>query len=510
MTSTAANNGARAPVFISYRRIDDAIPDGARKGAQGFVSHLFHDLQFELTQRGLAGPWLDRLKLEHADEFTEVIKEAVSNSDLFLAVVSKNYIQSEFCARELDTFIQRLGTLSEEERRRRIFRVDKHAVRDDELPPVLRDIHAAQFYLKDETGRDEPFFNGGAYRYPTKYKKAVWDLCYSIYRRLEELGMPQPEKPPPETKIRAVTPMQARLNVYVAKPATDMSNEYEIIVRELRNRGFGVVPDPNVDIPAEAARAVQVIRDALGSARLSIHLIGESAGTVPEGLEQGIVLLQLAEAWGQAERNREFTRLIWIPKRMRQAERENGVITRDPFEVLQNFGGYKDGSDEIESDTLSRFNEFVLHRLKKGTEPSVLPKKIPILVSSLPTDGSLGLSMARRLKDLGADPLMFSMEMEAEGREAREEKFLKRVEHVLFCWGQADEASVIEAVDSAAIQRWHASRLKSHVCIVCFPPASSFKSSVIALGSYGASDVIVDANSAELDARLNLLLVPGN
>ncbi|MEI9983415.1 MAG: hypothetical protein WDN69_09550 [Aliidongia sp.] len=118
-------------------------------------------------------------------------------------------------------------------------------------------------------------------------------LAASIYKRLKELGLVHTTvQPPPPVPL----PPARKLCVYLAKPASDMNDEYQTVVRELRGHGFAVVPDPEQDLPNDGAVATGIIRAALARATLSIHLVGEKRGFKPDGIDDGIVGFQLTEA----------------------------------------------------------------------------------------------------------------------------------------------------------------------------------------------------------------------
>ena len=72
---------------------------------------------------------------------------------------------------------------------RRIFRVDKHPVPDDEIPEPLRKIQAVRFYRgDDETGSIEEYYWRGKVRLSREYKDAVHKLAVGIATRLNELA----------------------------------------------------------------------------------------------------------------------------------------------------------------------------------------------------------------------------------------------------------------------------------------------------------------------------------
>src|SRR3954453_3443180 len=97
-SSAALGQADRKSVFFSYRRLDDQPPPES-PDADGFVRYLWRQLRNGLGRRGAAHAilWRDRGKIEPADDFTDKIMQALREADLFLAVLSRNYIDSPWC-----------------------------------------------------------------------------------------------------------------------------------------------------------------------------------------------------------------------------------------------------------------------------------------------------------------------------------------------------------------------------------------------------------------------------
>ena len=75
-----------AQIFISYAHLDNIKPQGYE---MGWVHCLYNALEIELPTHGVEVHWgRDRRDLDPESYFDETILEAVSNSDVFLAVLS--------------------------------------------------------------------------------------------------------------------------------------------------------------------------------------------------------------------------------------------------------------------------------------------------------------------------------------------------------------------------------------------------------------------------------------
>jgi hypothetical protein len=353
-------------VFISYRWLDnDPPPDGPKD--RGFVDYLLRQVRYDLTQLGVTNliVWQDRTKIAPADDFPDEISNALNSADLFIAILSRNYITSTWCAKELDTMTARLRALGAPADKHRIFRVDKHRVPDDEVPVPLRRIESVQFYREDRyADRVDDYFWRGKVVFIDEYEGAVKKLAVGISNRLDALGIAtrkpkvDPEPPPDNA------PASNGRVVFVAAPAGDMARYYQTIVRELRGAGYRVTPDPGKDLGKVGEEVRSNVISALAEAEASIHLLGTRTGGRPDGLDMDLVPMQLAAAAEQAKSKAGFERIIWAPKVLPSGTSgEPEIAGRDPLEILGRFGQRLLATDQVDGDTASRFNQFVLQHL---------------------------------------------------------------------------------------------------------------------------------------------------
>jgi hypothetical protein len=348
-------------VFVSYRRLDDLPPPGKSKD-RGFVCYLLRQLRYDLSQMGVPDAilWQDRGKIGPGDDFPDVIREALNRAELFLAVLSKNYVTSSWCDRELSTMVSRVMQLDAQARKRRIFRVDKHRVPEHLVPKQLQTIDAVRFYEENDADGISEYYWRGKVRRTREYEGAIYALAQAICERLDEIGIPrQPrvEAVPAALSDYDVCP-EDRPVVFVAKPALDMIESYRTIVSELEGTGYRVTPDPDEDLGELGDEELRSrIYTALAEAEASVHLLGEKIGGRAK-----LVPMQLAAAAEESRKRTDFVRMIWAPEVLTTSE--DGIGSRDPLTVVDRFG-VRLPSDKIDGDTASRFNEFVLQRLAK-------------------------------------------------------------------------------------------------------------------------------------------------
>jgi TIR domain len=272
-------------------------------------------LRWELSQLGVPNAllWQDRSHIEPGDIWSEAIFKALNNAELFVAILSCNYITSDWCKTELGTMASRVAKLDAASGQRRIFRVDKNSVPEDDIPETLRRIQAVQFYSEgDEDDGIDEFYWRGKVRRTREYEDAVNRLAKAIRKRLKELGIPL--ETPVKSKARSSAARPKKGAVFLAKPATDMLEAYRALVCELQGRGYRVTPDADKDLSEVGEEVQSTVVNALEDAEASIHLLGQRKGGRPDGLDMDLVPMQLAAAAEEARKKPDFVRMIWAPK----------------------------------------------------------------------------------------------------------------------------------------------------------------------------------------------------
>jgi TIR domain len=512
MDQSATEKKFDAQVFVSYGHIDDdSWLDDKKKNGDGFVSRLVKELDFALGQRGFGEAfWRDRENFKASDRIPEIIIERLAKSNIFLAIVSNNYVQSTYCQDEFRVFTSKLTPEAREQKR--IFRVDKHEVANDLLPDDLKDVFSIPFYAKDrETGQVVEFYWNGKLDKRSYWKIAVQKLANDIFVRLNELSPIRP-RPAGESRLTLATPpMQGETapekpfrTVYMAKPAFDLEDAYQTLVRELQGRNIAVVPHPSQNIPNDGDAAVAFVHEALAKADMSIHLVGERSGWRPDGLSRGIVPLQLVEAREAGASNKGFRRLIWAPKIVPGSPK--GAPERDGVDVLAQLDTSM-LNDEIFDDTAARFKDFLLQQLlrpsrqevpKTPDAPRLPPREISIFVVASMVDRQYAVQAAMAVKGYGAKPRGALLSAGFKGAET--------CNHIIICWGASEEAEVLDALEGAARQFREAGNFNGKLCLLVYGPPSDAKQFAVEVEGYGGADLVIDASSAIQRQSLALLL----
>ena len=100
--------------------------------------------------------------------------------------------------------------------------------------------------------------------------------------------------------------------MYLAECSYDRKPQRELLEGELKRLGYPVLPDRR--LPADEAEYVAAVQSLLARCALSIHLVGEKYGAVPDGpTDKSVGMLQNELAVARC-RGGGLRRLIWLPR----------------------------------------------------------------------------------------------------------------------------------------------------------------------------------------------------
>jgi hypothetical protein len=328
-------------LFISYAHIDDLSPFG---GERGWID-LLHERLSVLLAQALGyelNIWRDGHKLHGNDELGGAISEGVTRSLLLLPVVSPRYVQSDWCNREIESFHAAAPPPhgSAPAFRSRVFKVVKTPLPEHLLsrePAHIRDLIGYQFYGEDASSGVLTEFS------PDPSDKQYWKtlnrLVADIKRTLIELKhtpadatdapaeatAPSTSAPPkfaragdaaaaPEASRAdaAATPATPSKLVFLAETTGDLAREREAVRDELRQRGYGVLPEQRLPLD-ERRRVEEAVRADLSRCRLSVHMVGARYGSTPEDDPASVVQIQERLAAERGTSDASFQRLLWMP-----------------------------------------------------------------------------------------------------------------------------------------------------------------------------------------------------
>ncbi len=393
-------------VFISYAHNDDDVFPPEQ---WGWVTRLHQDL--EQRVRSYLGCdvrfWRD-CEIRNNEDFSKKIFNRLMRTATFLSVLSPSFLQREWCKRELESFTgnaeAKLGILIDEERSR-IFKVEKMPVERNTLPAAMQGTKTYRFYQPDpsqpkRTIELRPLLGG---EYLRRYFEEMDELAKDIATLLKGMAQVEPSDGP---RADADLPV-----VYVAETTSDLDDKLSELRRDLKDRGYLVLPEGDLPYRAEAFK--QKVRDCLKRAMLSVHLVGSGYGFVPEGETRSNVWLQHDLAMERGAAEPRFLRLIWLPRDVAATDQRQ----RDFVTYLQDDAGAQQGADLLNSN-IEELKTVIHDRLAKIRKQQESARQTPA-----PGAGAATTGAAPRAAD---DPLRVYIMCDAADRKAASLVALRR------------------------------------------------------------------------------------
>jgi hypothetical protein len=317
-------------IFISYGHLDDEDPAGDVKG---WVDLLVERLPRLVSNNLGYAPkiWRDERSLRGNDLLRAAIDEGVSRSLVLIPVVTPRYVQSDWCGIELDNFCNTAPPPGAPAHRSRIFKVIKtplllHLANKE--PEHLRELIGYSFFEMDGDMPVEfspDVVPSKDQRYWTALRRLAWDVSNMLVALKHQPESPQTVSPvavPVSTdSIPSARPLAVGPNgvngpaksIYLAETTSDLTQERELVRDELRQRGYGVLPEQK--LPCEEVKQTeQAVRATLARCALSVHLVGTRYGSTPEDDARSIVRIQEQLAAQRGEADPAFLRLLWMPQ----------------------------------------------------------------------------------------------------------------------------------------------------------------------------------------------------
>lgn len=356
-------------VFISYTHVDNEPLSKEQKEEEGWISRFHHSLEKCLWKLLGRKPiiWRD-VKLQGNDEFSDVIISKIQKAKALVAVISPCYLNSQWCMKELHQFLKaakdnggiRVGNKS------RIFKIVKTYIPHNEHPDEIRGLLGYDFFQLDEEGRPNEFMSKEGLPYFREFLTKLKDVAWDIHKFLKEVDKQREtgEKPPVSSPKKTV---------YLAETTSDLQEERENIQRELKQKGYTILPDRQLPLLSTDGDFRDSVREYLKCCRLSIHLIGNMYPARPEGEDRSIIDLQSELAMEQCKKN-QLKQLIWIPPGL---EKSN-IDERQVIYIKDSQNNAPRDEFDLVVDTLENFKNIIQDTLKKiDNPPSALPPSTP-------------------------------------------------------------------------------------------------------------------------------------
>jgi hypothetical protein len=269
-------------VFISFSHVDNRsdVP-----GDCGWVKHLRDVLRTRAVQKlgeDTLDIWMD-YELAGNESVTPAIIEELNGSAVILIICSEGYLASEWCKRELTSFLSSTVTDWKAGTQTRLFVVNRDKIERNALPQALSDLIGYKFW-KENGESSIPL----GYPVPDpdqeEYWHAVDKLGSDIVRTLKCLGTRQEDGCDESGPI-----------VHLAEVTEDLETLRQEMESFLKQSGVIVLPRTYYTRETPDKFQSQIDRD-LEQAKLFIQLLSPISGRKLPGLPQGYPGLQYRRA----------------------------------------------------------------------------------------------------------------------------------------------------------------------------------------------------------------------
>ena len=308
-------------LFISYAHIDD---QPLTPGEKGWITRFHATLKKILDMRlgREAKIWRDE-KLQGNDVFSNEIVAQFNHSAALLSVITPRYLNSEWCTREAREFCHSAAEQSGGlvvGNKSRVFKVIKTPVDAEEseaLPAHMKDLLGFEFFTYEDGAPLELDPNYGP-EFNQRYLKKVALLAQDIAQLLKTQQAEGDRDKSNDRHVSSESPAPSKPAVYLAECSYDRKQARELLEGELKRLGYEVLPDKR--LPQDEAEYVAAVENLLARCALSVHLVGEKYGTVPDGpTDKSASILQNELAVARC-RSGGFQRLIWLPQGTRSEQ----------------------------------------------------------------------------------------------------------------------------------------------------------------------------------------------
>jgi hypothetical protein len=343
---TAFVPGFDHDVFVSYAHVDNQpllVPGGVPAGwVDTLVENLQRLLSQQLGRKDWGKLWFDP-KLRGDEPFPPVLREAVSRSATLLVILSEGYLQSDWCQREREAFMQ--AAAQHGDTPGRLFVVQLMDIERSRWPQAFGDLLGYAFFSQEREHA------------PVRTLRMLADDPGNqlYFRRLDDLSRELAER---LRRLREQQPAAAaaELTVFLAEVTPDLEVWRDKLRSQLKQDNIQALPTTYYDRSPPAFQAA--MEKDLAASTLFVQLLGPYTTPKTHDLPRGYEGLQLELA-----RTAGKPILRWHdPGLDRKMVRDPELLACEPVMVMP----FEEFKQEVERQ--ARLLVTQRHRLTDGEE----------------------------------------------------------------------------------------------------------------------------------------------
>lgn len=470
-------NGFTNDIFISFAHIDNT---------EGWVEAFQTRLKDRLTQ--IDAPvtiWRDN-KLRGTDVFSNEIYDQLKDSALLLSIVSPTGVRSRWCQEEREKFEQfaalnggfQVGNLL------RAVKVVKTPLDHDAHRTLFSTTLGFEFYERDSQTQLFREFDLSSPEFRDKLNRLAQEIKSAL------------------NVLRRQPPQSDKFSVYLAATTSDLKDQRQAIARQIEDWGYSVLPADA--LPSDSTGFRATVNSALDRSHLSVHLLSNQRGLIPDDEDKSIVALQyeLAQA-------RLLDRILWILP---------GTMP-NPAVLTSIEQGVQEGVERLEGQTIEYLKEIIEGKIKSLREtppPKQLSERFKVYLVchrkdnpyvEEATGGERVLQLQSYLASKGLGVSLPPVNVGDERLRRKDHRdTLKASDAVVLYWGTAEELWFRENLRELDTARRRRSRRRRFAeAIYLSPPPSPAKRPYRNRPDYVVIEQLGDFKAEALTPLLSLL-----
>ena len=368
-----------ADVLISYAEVDN---EPLRSGDEGWISQLQRNLKVRMEQLSGEEVKISRLSgkaFESIGSGGGIIKE-MSEAKAVVPVISPPFSNSPGCQKEME-IIYNPETISSQTgsgvpSEAKVVNAIKMPVALESAPnsisSVITKCPGLEFFEREpSTGKVREFHESFGEDSRQRYYERVYDLAYELCESIKN------HNPSGTQEADTNASVENKQKIFLAPTTRDLTKEYDIVKRELKEHGYHVVPDH--PLPLSVDELNESLEGMISDCVTSIHLMGDRYGLIPEGSTTSISELLLRFTSEKAKDG--LKRFIWSPRDFSDAEPKQIEL----LERIQEDPALHSAAELIEGSisTLKRDIFRVIEEQKKKAEDNTNKEVKPVTDSKL-------------------------------------------------------------------------------------------------------------------------------
>jgi hypothetical protein len=373
-------------IFVSYAWVNDNPIAG---DGPGWVSTLVRGLRnllaMKLGRKDAFEIWSDDRVAGNA-AITPEVAEGLAGASMLVLVLSRGYLSSDWCRRELDTFLREMARRQIEGRR--IFLVEFEPT---ERPAELADLLGYRFWVDDRSGKAPRTLNFPQPRDgDDRYYDLLTDLSHDISAEKQRIKDEQ-DAVTPRSLVSA--PVKRQRVVYLAESTDDLEDHRDEVRRYLMQESVRVLPE--IEYPRDASSFRGAVESDLAQSVLFVQLLSRVAGKKPAGSDAGYVAIQ-----HQCAEARGMPILQW-----RSPDVDPSSASSESYRRLL-------GGESVVASDLAEFSRLVVRRIDQLMAPPPSPLKGEgeadrlVFINAEENDHALAVEIAKVLCNKGVTSLL--------------------------------------------------------------------------------------------------------